>query len=78
MYNCYNEAIAHMIKTYGEVKTPMSKFNSSTASTYKKDNLDDDGKHIDLLLDQYYLGTAPKKELFYKLVSLNVISLTEA
>ena len=73
MYNCYNEALAYMIKKFGEVKTPLSKFNSSSASTYKTDNLDDEGKEIDLLLKQYNLGMQPKKELFYIMLNKNLV-----
>lgn len=74
MYNCYNEAIAYMIKRFGAKQTPMSKFNSSSASTYKTDNLDDEGKEIHLLLGQYYLGIEPKKELFYKMLDKNLVA----
>jgi len=78
MYNCYNAAIQYMIKTYGEVKVPLSGQNNKMASSYKTDNLDGDGKQIDMLLRQYYYGIEPKKELFYKLLSLGANIQAEA
>ena len=78
MYNCYNEAIQYMIKTYGEKQVPLSGQNNKMTSTYKTDNLDDDGKEIDLLLKQYNYGIAAKKDLFYKLLSLGVNLTAEA
>ena len=73
MYHCYNEALAYMVKKFGEVKTPMSKFNSRSASTYNTDKLDDEGKEIHLLLKQYNLGMEPKKELYYIMLKKKLV-----
>ena len=74
MYNCYNEALQYLIKKYGAQEVPLSSQNNKKSVTYQSsEKMSDDDKQIALLLKQYYLGIEPKRELYYKLLSMNVI-----
>lgn len=53
-------------------------YNIAVRLLRESKNLNDyDRKEIKLLLGQYYLGTAPKKELHRKLAQLGVIKNEE-
>lgn len=70
MYDCYNEAIKYLMKKYGTTGSPK-------AVTYKKDKpMSDDDQIIERLVHQYYYGIAAKQELYYKLLSMNIIKET--
>jgi len=57
MYNCINEAIRYL------------------NSKYTKESIieDPDDLEIQLLIKQYYYGIAAQRDLYYKLISLNII-----
>lgn len=71
MYDCWNEALNHLIKTYGEEKTPYVKRNGQTAytSTYKRSaNMSDEDNWIVNQMKHYYMSIQVKKELYKMLV----------
>jgi hypothetical protein len=57
MYNCINEAIRYLNSKYTEESIIE----------------DPDDLIIQLLIKQYYYGMAAKRDLYYKLISLNII-----
>jgi hypothetical protein len=90
MYNCYNEALNYLIDRYGKKEAPSRKFNNKMAATYNPGKpvklpsgetvlkMSDDDEEVERLVRQYNLGMAPKKELYYKLLSMGVIKEVEA
>jgi len=88
MYNCYNEALNYLIDKYGAKNSPLSKFHNKMAETYNSGKvvklpsgecvmiMSDDDQQIERLVRQYNLGIAAKQELYYKLLSMNIIKET--
>lgn len=64
MYNCYNEAFNYL----------KNKYDTTFLGSINRENVvDSDDKEILLLLNQYSLGIAAKKELYYLLIKKNII-----
>jgi len=66
MYNCINEAIKYLKTKYHEkIFDRISNIDSIESN---------EDKLIFLLINQYYLGIQVRKELFFKLKDLGIIS----
>lgn len=75
MYNCYNEALEHLIKTYGERLVPYSGQHNKTTRTFKTEGLKADSEDavIVRLMYQYNYGIEAKKDLYYTLIRRGIM-----
>lgn len=68
MYNCYNQAVEYLNGKYNGKYTKYNVKKDEQVSIITHDDL-----VIKTLLGQYYYGIEAKKELYFKLVYMNIM-----
>jgi hypothetical protein len=79
MYNCWNEALEYLIKSYVEQLVPLSSQKMKMARTFQTGSkMKAEDESIVLLMNQYYYGIETKKELYNKLLMIGVIKESQS